>query len=278
MMYTRVGEVPPKRHTQFRQPDGSLYTEELIGRDGFSQDSALLYHQRSPTELLTIESRGHVRAPGRYLSDRGQFLETSPYCERDVHPPTQPLVVDDTGQTPVVTKRDGRYTNHIMASHPFDVVGWDGCLYPYKLSIHDFEPLTGRIHQPPPVHQTFESAGFVVCSFVPRKIDYHPLAIPAPYTHSNVDSDEVLVYFEGDFLSRRGVEIRNGSVTLHPAGMTHGPQPGAVEASLGSESTNEIAVMIDTFAPLRVAESALEFGDKTYAESWTTRPTTEGPP
>lgn len=387
--YRRVGEVPPKRHTQFRAPDGSLYAEELMGADGFSSDSALLYHRRPPTDLvgaetvrppagdgagvtpnepllprhfrtgelepggdlvggrwlllanddvrllaaaatepsglyrnatgdeivfvrsgaarlesvfgaldcragdyvvvptgtthrwvptgdepvvaLVIEARGHVGPPARYLSPTGQFLEHSPYCERDLHAPEEPLVVDDPvpdeGIEVLVRQRSG-VTRYRYAHHPFDVVGWDGCLYPYRLSIHDFEPLTGRVHQPPPVHQTFAGPNFVVCSFVPRKLDYHPLAVPSPYNHANVDSDEVLYYCDGDFTSRKGSGIGAGSITLHPAGFTHGPQPGAVEASLGQDSTDELAVMVDTFAPLGLGPAARACEDPDYAWSW----------
>jgi homogentisate 1,2-dioxygenase len=386
--YRRVGDVPPKRHTQFRAPDGGLYAEELMGSDGFSAASSLLYHRRPPTALvaadtvdapddglapnapllphhlrttdlppgddlvggrrlllanddvrllaahasgasglyrnaagdeivylrtgtarlessfgtldcgagdyvvvptgtthrwvptapdepvaaLVIEARGHVGPPDRYLSPTGQFLEHSPYCERDLHAPGTPLVVDG-GDGPVdgvdvlVRHRTGT-TRYRYAHHPFDVVGWDGCLYPYRLSIHDFEPLTGRVHQPPPVHQTFAGPRFVVCSFVPRKLDYHPLAVPAPYNHANVDSDEVLYYCEGDFTSRKGAGIAAGSISLHPGGFTHGPQPGSVEASLGRDATDELAVMVDTFAPLALADSARACDDPDYAWTW----------
>jgi homogentisate 1,2-dioxygenase len=384
--YRQVGEVPPKRHTQFRAPDGRLYAEELMGTDGFSSASSLLYHRRPPTALvgaepvpvpdaglaanepllprhlrtaslppggdlvtgrrallanddvtlsvarptetsglyrnatgdeivylrtgaarlessfgvldcregdyvvvptgtthrwsplpgdvaaLVVAARGHVGPPARYLSPTGQFLEHSPYCERDLHAPTVPLLADDgeaggDGVEVLVRQRSG-LTRYRYAHHPFDVVGWDGCLYPYRFSIHDFEPVTGRVHQPPPVHQTFAGPGFVVCSFVPRKLDYHPRAVPTPYNHANVDSDEVLYYCAGDFTSRKGAGIDAGSVSLHPAGFVHGPQPGSVEASLGAESTDELAVMIDTFAPLLLAEGARACDDPDYAWSW----------
>jgi homogentisate 1,2-dioxygenase len=384
--YRQVGEVPPKRHTQFRAPDGRLYAEELMGTDGFSSASSLLYHRRPPTALvgaepvpvpdaglapnepllprhlrtaslppggdlvtgrrallanddvtlsvarptetsglyrnatgdeivylrtgaarlessfgvldcregdyvvvptgtthrwsplpgdvaaLVVAARGHVGPPARYLSPTGQFLEHSPYCERDLHAPTDPLLADDgeaggDGVEVLVRQRSG-LTRYRYAHHPFDVVGWDGCLYPYRFSIHDFEPVTGRVHQPPPVHQTFAGPGFVVCSFVPRKLDYHPRAVPTPYNHANVDSDEVLFYCAGDFTSRKGAGIEAGSVSLHPAGFVHGPQPGSVEASLGAESTDELAVMIDTFAPLLLAEGARACDDPDYAWSW----------
>jgi homogentisate 1,2-dioxygenase len=389
--YRRVGEVPPKRHTQFRAPDGSLYAEELMGSEGFSSASSLLYHRHPPTALLAaetvadgeggpdglrpnepllprhlrtaelppggdlvsgrtlllanddvrllaaqpteasglyrnaagdeivylrtgaarlessfgaldcragdyvvvptgtthrwvpssgpsgdpvaalvIEARGHVGPPERYLSATGQFLEHSPYCERDLHAPDAPLAVDDDdgdGVEVLVRQRSG-LTRYRYAHHPFDVVGWDGCLYPYRFSIHDFEPLTGRVHQPPPVHQTFAGPRFVVCSFVPRKLDYHPLSVPTPYNHANVDSDEVLYYCAGDFTSRKGAGIGLGSISLHPGGFTHGPQPGSVEASLGVEATDELAVMIDTFAPLALGEGALACEDADYPWTW----------
>jgi homogentisate 1,2-dioxygenase len=384
--YRRVGEIPPKRHTQFRAPDGQLYAEELMGTEGFSSSSSLLYHRRPPTALvaaeavpekdpglgpnepllprhlrtgtlpaggdlvadrmlllanssvrllvaqptqpsglyrnaigdevvylrqgsarldsvfgslechagdyvvvptstthrwiveegepvhaLILEARGHVGPPDRYLSATGQFLEHSPYCERDLHAPDEPLVAGgadaDMRVEVLVRQRDG-LTRYRYAHHPFDVVGWDGCLYPYKLSIHDFEPITGRVHQPPPVHQTFAGPRFVVCSFVPRKLDYHPLAVPVPYNHANVDSDEVLYYCAGDFTSRKGAGIEPGSISLHPAGFIHGPQPGSVERALGQEATDEMAVMLDTFDPLLLADGARACDDADYAWSW----------
>jgi homogentisate 1,2-dioxygenase len=384
--YRRVGEIPPKRHTQFRAPDGQLYAEELMGTEGFSSSSSLLYHRRPPTSLvaaesvpekdsglapnepllprhlrtgalpaggdlvadrtpllanasvrllvaqptqpsglyrnaigdevvylrqgrarldsvfgsleceagdyvvvptstthrwiveggeplhaLILEARGHVGPPDRYLSTTGQFLEHSPYCERDLHAPEEPLVADaaeaDGPVEVLVRQRDG-LTRYRYAHHPFDVVGWDGCLYPYKLSIHDFEPVTGRVHQPPPVHQTFAGPRFVVCSFVPRKLDYHPLAVPVPYNHANVDSDEVLYYCEGDFTSRKGAGIEPGSISLHPAGFIHGPQPGSVERALGQDATDEMAVMLDTFDPLLLADGARACDDADYAWTW----------
>jgi homogentisate 1,2-dioxygenase len=387
--YRRVGEVPPKRHTQFRAADGSLYAEELMGEAGFSSSSSLLYHRRPPTALLAaeevavpdpklsdnrpllprhlrttrlpgggdlvrgrtpllvnddlclavaqptepsglyrnaggdelvyvrrgrllletvlgtldcqagdyvvvpaglthqwtplhgddvhvlvVEAHGHVGPPERYLSPRGQFLEHSPYCERDLHGPDRPLVPvdeddsDSDEPTDVLVRRGSTLTRYRYAHHPFDVVGWDGCVYPYRFSIHDFEPVTGRVHQPPPVHQTFAGPSFVVCSFVPRKLDYHPLAVPVPYNHANVDCDEVLYYSDGDFTSRRGSGIEAGSISLHPAGFTHGPQPGSVEAALGAERTDELAVMVDTFRPLRLAEGARACDDPDYPWTW----------
>ena len=381
--YRAVGEIPRKRHTQFRQPDGSLYAEELMGVEGFSSDSALLYHRYPPTALLevvaidepaarvvpnhplkprhfkthkldvasadfvrgrqlllanddvrisyvvadsasplyrnasgdemvyveagaarvetvfgmlevgagdyvvlptatthrwmpatdepvralVVEARGHVGPPKRYLSVKGQFLEHAPYCERDLRGPGEPVLHDEQDVDVLVRHRAG-LTRYTYAHHPFDVVGWDGCLYPYAFSIYDFEPITGRLHQPPPVHQTFEAPGFVVCSFVPRLFDYHPQAIPAPYNHSNVDSDEVLFYTQGGFMSRKGAGIEIGSISLHPSGHIHGPQPGSVEASIGKERTDEYAVMIDTFRPLQLGDAALACEDTAYAWSW----------
>ena len=381
--YRSVGEVPRKRHTQFRKPDGSLYAEELMGVEGFSSDSALLYHRHAPTAIvdavaldeseqrlvanhplkprhfkthkldvasadivtgrqlllgnedvrisyvvadspsplyrnaagdelvyveagaatletvfgvlnvsagdyvvlptstthrwvpsaveplraLVTEARGHVGPPRRYLAAKGQFLEHAPYCERDLRGPTEPNVVDDAEAEVLVRHRTG-LTQYTYAHHPFDVIGWDGCLYPYAFSIHDFEPITGRLHQPPPVHQTFEGPGFVVCSFVPRMFDYHPQAIPAPYNHANVDSDEVLFYTQGEFMSRKGAGIEVGSISLHPSGHIHGPQPGSVEASIGKASTEEYAVMIDTFRPLSIGAAATACEDTGYAWTW----------
>jgi homogentisate 1,2-dioxygenase len=381
--YRAVGEVPRKRHTQFRKSDGSLYAEELMGVEGFSSDSALLYHEHPPTAILdavavdepaqrlvanhplkprhfkthkldvasadlvtgrqllmgnddvrisyvvadtpsplyrnaagdelvfveagaatvetvfgvlhvgagdyvvlptstthrwipsadepvralVTEARGHVGPPRRYLAAKGQFLEHAPYCERDLRGPTQPHVVPGTEVDVLVRHRSG-CTRYTYAHHPFDVIGWDGCLYPYAFSIYDFEPITGRLHQPPPVHQTFEGPGFVVCSFVPRLFDYHPQSIPAPYNHANVDSDEVLFYTHGDFMSRKGAGIEVGSISLHPSGFIHGPQPGSVEASIGKASTDEYAVMIDTFKPLSIGDAATACEDTAYAWSW----------
>jgi homogentisate 1,2-dioxygenase len=378
--YRAVGEVPRKRHVQFRRPDGGLYAEELMGEEGFSADSALLYHEHPPTALLAaepvdepeqalipnrpllprhvrtakldargdlvtgrrllvgnddvrlsyvaadvasplyrnatgdeivyvqsgsgrlesvfgvlgvgggdyvvvpagtthrwvpreelralvLEARGHVSPPERYLSRRGQFLEHAPYCERDLRAPTEPLRVAGERVDVLVRHRQGS-TRFTYAHHPFDVVGWDGCLYPWAFNISDFEPITGRLHQPPPVHQTFAGPNVVVCSFVPRLFDYHPQAIPAPYNHANVDSDEVLFYVGGDFMSRKGAGIELGSLTLHPSGFIHGPQPGSVEAAIGVPATDELAVMIDTFRPLRLGPAALAGEDPAYAWTW----------
>jgi homogentisate 1,2-dioxygenase len=382
--YRQVGETPPKRHTRFRQPDGSLYAEELMGEEGFTFDSTLLYHMYLPTALsaiepveteaqqiepnyplqprhfrthtlesrgdpvsgrhlllanndarisyvaaahssplyknaigdemvyveaghgvlettfgalafvagdyvvipastihrwvldelgdeplraLVLESSGHIGPPRRHLPRNGQFLEHAPYCERDIKAPVEPLIAEGEDVAVLVRTRAG-VTRFRYRRHPFDVVDWDGCLYPYKFSIHDFEPITGRVHQPPPVHQTFEAPNLVVCSFVPRLFDYHPEAIPAPYNHSNVDSDELLFYVDGNFMSRQGSGIEAGSISLHPVGHTHGPHPGSVEASLGASSTEELAVMIDTFHPLDLGPGARDSEDDKYAWSW----------
>ena len=220
-----------------------------------------------PVRALILETRGHIGPPRRYLSRNGQFLERAPYCERDLHGPTEPLLRDGSG-VEVLVKHKGGMTKFVYEHHPFDVVGWDGCVYPYKFSIHDFEPITGRIHQRPPVHQTFGAPGVVVCAFVPRLFDYHPDAIPAPYNHANVDNDEVLFYVDGNFMSRKGSGIEKGSISLHPAGHTHGPQPGSVEASIGKEGTEELAVMIDTFRPLDLGPGARDAEDDGYAWTW----------
>ncbi|MFD6567294.1 homogentisate 1,2-dioxygenase [Micromonospora profundi] len=384
--YRSVGEVPRKRHTQFRQPDGSLYAEELMGQEGFSSDSSLLYHRHAPTailaadeftapaftrapnlplkprhlrthkldagsadpilgrqyllanddvrigyvladrpsplfrdatgdhclyveagslrvespfgvleavagdyvviptstihrlvptgeqpvRLLAVEASGHIGPPKRYLSVRGQFLEHSPYCERDVRGPDAPLLVDGEEVEVLVRHRRG-WTRYVYANHPFDVVGWDGHLYPWAFSIHDFEPITGRIHQPPPVHQTFQGPNFVICSFVPRKVDYHPDSIPVPYNHHNVDSDEMLFYTGGNYEARRGSGIEQGSISLHPSGFTHGPQPGAAERSIGADYFDELAVMVDTFRPLDLCDAARNCEDDGYAWTWARR-------
>ncbi len=223
--------------------------------------------------LYCIESSGHIAPPKRYLSRFGQFLEHSPYCERDLRPPGDP---PDGGGEPaeVYVKHRAPVPGgvggsiHVMASHPFDVVGWDGCLYPYAFNVADFEPITGRVHQPPPAHQVFEGPRFVICNFVPRKVDYHPGAIPVPYYHSNVDSDEVMFYSGGEYRARSGSGIGPGSVSLHPAGFVHGPQAGAYESSTGTEAVDELAVMIDAHRPLELGEGGLSCEDPGYAWSW----------
>ena len=394
--YRQVGSIPPKRHTQHRRPDGGLYSEELMGEEGFSSDSSLLYHRGIPSSLVdartwelpeqtttpntpllprhlrlhelfsdeqhqagdpvtgrrlvlgnadvrisyavssqtsplyrnatgdecvfvergsatvetafgaldvgqgdyvilpratthrwiptgdeplrtyAIEANSHIAPAHRYLSRYGQFLEHSPYCERDLRTPAEPLLAEGT-DVEVYVKHRGEGpgglagTVHVVPEHPFDVVGWDGCLYPYVFNVADFEPITGRVHQPPPVHQVFEGQGFVICNFVPRKVDYHPLAVPVPYYHSNVDSDEVMFYVDGDYEARKGSGIGKGSISLHPGGHSHGPQPGAVEGALGVEYFDELAVMVDTFRPLALGEGATASDDGKYAWSWSGR-------
>lgn len=383
--YRSVGEVPRQRHTQHRDPDGRLYREELMGEEGFSSDSSLLYHRGVPSALLAsevwalpeqrtvpnhplkprhlrlhdletggdavtdrrlvlgnhdvriayvvtgttpsahyrnaigdecvfvesgsgvvetvfgvvpyrsgdyvvvpratthrwvpaeasrlyaIEANSHVAPPKRYLSRYGQLLEHAPYCERDLHGPSAPLLIEGAEVSVLVKHRTSAGivgTAMTYATHPFDVVGWDGCLYPYTLNIDDYMPITGKVHQPPPVHQVFEGHNFVVCNFLPRKVDYHPLAIPVPYFHSNVDSDEVMFYVAGDYEARKGSGIDRGSISLHPGGHAHGPQPSAIEASLGAEAFEESAVMVDTFAPLELGEGGLAVEDAGYAWTW----------
>jgi homogentisate 1,2-dioxygenase len=380
--YHTLGSIPHKRHTQFRKPDGSLYSEQLFSTEGFSNDYSLLYHTWPPTQIIhtdepvnvmpkvaeekmlkhrslegfqikpekgflqsrkpvlvntdchivlaapqqsmkdyfyknadademifvhegtgklitqygelvfgygdylviprgtiyqihftdennrlfIVESFSPIRYPKRYVSKYGQLLENSPFCERDIRTPQNLTTIDDEGDFLIKTKKKGILYGLHYAHHPFDVIGWDGCCYPYAFSIHDFEPITGRVHQPPPVHQTFEAHNFVVCSFCPRLYDYHPDAIPAPYNHSNIDSDEVLYYVAGDFMSRKNVT--RGMITLHPAGIPHGPHPGAVEKSIGKKETAELAVMVDTFHPLQLTEEALEIENPGYTMSW----------
>jgi homogentisate 1,2-dioxygenase len=212
------------------------------------------------------ESMHPVYTPKRYRNWFGQLLEHSPFCERDLRTPENLETYDEKGDFIVKIKKEGILYDYCYASHPFDVVGWDGFNYPYAFSIHDFEPITGRVHQPPPVHQTFETSAFVICSFCPRLYDYHPEAIPAPYNHSNIDSDEVLYYVDGDFMSRN--DISKGQITLHPSGIPHGPHPGAYERSIGKVKTEELAVMVDTFKPLKLTEQALDIEVKDYYKSW----------
>lgn len=380
--YHRLGNIPHKRHTQYRKPDGSLYSEQLFSTEGFSSDYSLLYHLYPPTQvrstdppvdmtpelapedllrhrsfqgfqvqperdylisrrpllvnndcqislsacresmtdyfyknadgdelvfvhegtgvlhtmygeldfqpgdylviprgtihqfhfqtpenrLFIVESRSPIRYPKRYLSKAGQLLEHAPYCERDIRPPSRLSAIDEKGDFLIRVKKQQKLYGLHYASHPFDVVGWDGCCYPFAFSIHDFEPITGRVHQPPPVHQTFEAHNFVVCSFVPRLYDYHPQAVPAPYNHSNIDSDEVLYYVDGDFMSRK--HVTRGMISLHPSGIPHGPHPGTVEKSLGQKETKELAVMVDTFHPLKLTRFALSLEDPGYIASW----------
>ncbi len=215
---------------------------------------------------LVMESRGHVRTPSRYRNQHGQLLEHSPYCERDIRVPGEAEIHDQVGDFETITRMGEVCHRVILDHHPFDTVGWDGCYYPWAFNIHDFEPLVGRLHMPPPIHQTFEGDGFVICSFVPRLYDFHPEAIPAPYNHSNIMTDEVLYYCKDEFMSRKGIEL--GSLTLHPDGLPHGPQPGRMEDSIGMDKTDELAVMIDTFVPLGIAKEALVCEDHDYGKSW----------
>ena len=220
----------------------------------------------SDNRLFIVESKSPVYSPKRYRNWFGQLLEHSPYCERDIHPPYELETFNDKGEYLIKVKKQDTIHEYIYGAHPFSAVGWDGYNYPYKFSIHDFEPITGRVHQPPPVHQTFETNSFVICSFVPRLFDYHPKAIPAPYNHSNIDSDEVIYYVDGDFMSRNNVD--KGFISLHPAGIPHGPHPGSMEKSIGMKETLELAVMVDTFKPLMVTEEALKIDDGKYYKSW----------
>lgn len=224
----------------------------------------------SDNHLLYIESFGPIKTPRRYRNDMGQFLEHSPFCERDFKLPTDLETHDETGEFLVNIKKNGLLYPYTYETHPFDLVGWDGYCYPYGFSIFDFEPITGRIHMPPPIHQQWEGKNFVVCSFVPRLYDYHPQAIPAPYHHSNIDSDELLYYVDGDFMSRNN--IQKGQITLHPAGIPHGPHPGAIERSIGKKETQELAVMIDPFNPMSITTEALKLEVDDYYKSWTEKP------
>ena len=225
-----------------------------------------LKFNKGENRLFIIESYTPVYTPKRYRNYFGQMLENSPYCERDIRVPEALETHDELGEFIIKIKKEHMIHEYTYASHPFDVVGFDGYNYPYAFSIHDFEPITGRIHQPPPVHQTFETSRFVICSFCPRMYDYHPESIPAPYNHSNIDSDEVLYYVAGDFMSRNHVD--QGFISLHPAGIPHGPHPGAAERSIGKKQTDELAVMVDTFAPLKLTKAAIELSDGKYYKSW----------
>jgi homogentisate 1,2-dioxygenase len=234
-------------------PRGTIYQMEFDGENN---------------RLLIVESSSPIVTPDRYRNKFGQLMEHAPFCERDIRKPEILETHDQKGDFKLfIKKQDNIYPYHYL-NHPFDVVGWDGYVYPYAFSIHNFEPITGRVHQPPPVHQTFATRGFVICSFVPRLYDYHPLAIPAPYNHSNIDSDEVLYYVDGDFMSRKHVE--RGMITLHPGGIPHGPHPGTAEKSIGQKETHELAVMVDTFKPLLMTEHAAGIEDEDYYRSWLT--------
>ena len=253
--------------------EGTLKTQ--LGNIDFSYGDYLviprgmiyqMHFKSEDNRLFIVQSFHPVYTPKRYRNWFGQLLEHSPYCERDIRPPSVLEPIDEKGDFLIKIKKQDVLYSYVYASHPFDVVGWDGFNYPYAFSIHDFEPITGRVHQPPPVHQTFETSAFVICSFVPRLYDYHPLAIPAPYNHSNIDSDEVLYYVDGDFMSRNNIE--KGQITLHPSGIPHGPHPGAYERSIGKTETQELAVMVDTFKPLKLTKQALELESPEYGTSW----------
>ncbi|MBX2973986.1 MAG: homogentisate 1,2-dioxygenase [Flavobacteriales bacterium] len=248
---TLLGNIPFQYGDYLMIPRGMIYQLEF--------DSADNRH-------FIVESHRPMYTPKRYRNWFGQLLEHSPFCERDIRRPQDLETHDQKGEFRMLIKKQGMLHELIYATHPFDVVGWDGYNYPYAFSIHDFEPITGRVHQPPPVHQTFETDAFVVCSFCPRLYDYHPKAIPAPYNHSNIDSDEVLYYVDGDFMSRN--DVGPGHISLHPAGIPHGPHPGAMERSIGKKETDELAVMVDTFKPLQVTEEALKIDDGKYWNSW----------
>jgi len=248
---TFMGNIPFEYGDYLVIPRGMIYQIDFN-----SEDNRLLY----------MESFAPIYTPRRYKSSSGQLLEHSPFCERDFKLPQDLETHDSTGDFIIKIKKENVLHEFVYATHPFDVVGWDGYNFPYGFSIHNFEPITGRVHQPPPVHQTFETSALVVCSFVPRLYDYHPQSIPAPYNHSNIDSDEVLYYVDGDFMSRNNIE--QGHITLHPKGIPHGPAPGAMERSIGQKETQELAVMIDTFRPLMVTEEAIKIDDGKYYKSW----------
>ena len=254
---------------------GSGFLRSFVGNIKFSPGDYLviprgmiyaLKFNKGENRLFIVESYTPVYTPKRYRNYFGQMLENSPYCERDIRVPEELETHDVQGEFVIKIKKEHMIHEYTYASHPFDVVGFDGYNYPYAFSIHDFEPITGRIHQPPPVHQTFETSRFVICSFCPRMYDYHPESIPAPYNHSNIDSDEVLYYVAGDFMSRNHVD--QGFISLHPAGIPHGPHPGAAERSIGKKQTDELAVMVDTFAPLKLTKAAIELSDGQYHKSW----------
>ena len=251
---TLLGNIDFKYGDYLVIPRGVIYQIEFNDEDN---------------RLFIVESRSPIYTPKRYRNWFGHHVEGAPYSERDLHPPTELETFNETGDFLIKVKKQDTIHEYIYAAHPFSVVGWDGYNFPYKFSIHDFEPITGMIHQPPPVHQTFETSKFVICSFVPRLFDYHPKSVPAPYNHSNIDSDEVLYYVDGDFMSRN--DVNKGSVTLHPAGIPHGPHPGSMEKSIGKKETQELAVMVDTFSPLMVTEEAMNLQNEDYYKSWVTK-------
>lgn len=248
---TMLGTLPFQYGDYIVIPKGIIYKIEFDSKDN---------------RIFYVESNSPIYSPKRYRNNFGQLAEHSPYCERDINPPVDLETYDEKGDFLIKIKKQGMLFPYVYASHPFDVVGWDGYNFPYTFSIHNFEPITGRIHQPPPVHQTFEAHNFVICSFCPRLYDYHPQSIPAPYNHSNIDSDELLYYVDGDFMSRNDVDM--GHMTLHPSGIPHGPHPGAMERSIGKTKTNELAVMVDTFRPLMITKEALQIEDPDYYKSW----------
>jgi len=251
VLHTMYGKIPFEYGDHVVVPRGVTYQLEF---------------ETENNRLFIVESFTPFRFPKRYVNHFGQLLENSPLCERDIKVPGNLVTHDEKGDFKVLIKKNDMIFPYHFATHPFDVAGWDGCHYPWAFSIHDFEPITGRVHQPPPVHQTLEANNFVMCAFVPRLYDYHPDSIPAPYNHSNVDSDEVLYYVDGEFMSRKHVD--KGQITLHPIGLVHGPHPGAVEKSIGLKETNELAVMVDTFKPLKLTKQALEIEEKDYYKSW----------
>lgn len=253
-LHTMYGDIEFDQHDYLVIPRGTIYK---------------IYFETDDNRFLFIESFSPVQTPRRYRNEFGQLLEHSPFCERDFRKPENLQTYDEMGEFEIMIKKRGQVFPYVYANHPFDVVGWDGYLYPYAFNIHNFEPLTGRIHMPPPIHQHFEGNNFVVCSFVPRMYDYHPQAIPAPYHHSNIDSDEILYYVEGEFMSRNN--IKQGQLTLHPAGLPHGPHPGAIERSIGKTETKELAVMIDPFKPVSITQTALELEVEDYYLSWITK-------
>jgi len=251
VLKTIYGELPFRKGDHVVIPRGTVYQ---------------MTFQNEHNRLFIVESMYSLHFPKRYMNNEGQLLEHSPFYERDIQTPGKLVTRNEKGDFLIRIKRGDLIYPYYYATHPFDAVGWDGHLYPFAFSIYDFEPLTGRIHQPPPVHQTFETPGFVTCAFVPRLYDYHPQAIPAPYHHSNVDSDEVLYYVDGDFMSRN--DIQRGQITLHPIGIPHGPHPGAIERSIGKKETEEYAVMVDTFKPLKLTKTAMDIEVKDYFKSW----------
>lgn len=251
VLKTFLGNIPFGYGDYLVVPRGMIYQIQFDGSDN---------------RLFIVESFSPIVTPNRYRNHFGQLLEHSPFCERDIRRPSSLETHDEKGEFVIKIRKQNVLHEVTYASHPFDVVGWDGYNYPYAFSIHDFEPITGRVHQPPPVHQTFEAHNFVVCSFCPRLYDYHPKSIPAPYNHSNIDSDEVLYYVDGDFMSRNHVD--KGYISLHPGGIPHGPHPGAYERSIGQKETGELAVMVDTFKPLMLTQAALDLSDNTYKTSW----------